>query len=69
MKQDSSILTSENIEQLKTDLEQTVSQMIASSEERVKQYIDTSVQALENRLCAKMDAILKLVEKNGHSNS
>jgi len=69
MKQDSSILTSENIEQLKTDLGQTVSQMIASSEERVKQYIDTSVQALENRLCAKMDAILKLVEKNGHSNS
>lgn len=56
-----------SLAQLQTVLEQTVSQMVQSSEQRLKEYIDTSLKAMEDRLCAKMDAIVKLLEKNGHS--
>lgn len=54
------------VELLKNTLEQTVSQVVQTSEERLKKYIDTRLQAMESRINVKLDAILMLLETNGN---
>ena len=59
-----SAVTRTNTEEFQTTIEQTVSQIFLSTEQRLKDYIDTSLHALEDRLNQKLDMMFQKLENN-----
>ncbi|XP_045189432.2 uncharacterized protein LOC123546876 [Mercenaria mercenaria] len=56
-------LTGSHTEMLQKKIEQTVSQMINLSEEKIIQYVDTRLNAMETRLNEKLDTLIELLRK------
>lgn len=62
----SSKVTGMDLEMLQTTIEQTVSKMLQSSEDKMMKYIDFRLDTLESRLNKKLDCLVQLLEKNCH---
>lgn len=45
-------------------IEQTVSQIIETREQKLKEYIDTSLSAMESRLSHKLDKLIEMLQKD-----
>lgn len=61
------VATGMNTEELQMTIQQTVSEIFVSTEQRLKNYIDTSLHALEDRLSQKLDSLMKQLVNNGQS--
>jgi hypothetical protein len=56
-------LTGSQIEMLQATIQQTVSQMVQSSEEKILKYVDTRLNTMETKLNQKLDTIIQLLQK------
>ncbi|XP_060603651.1 uncharacterized protein LOC132756568 [Ruditapes philippinarum] len=56
-------LTGSHIEMLQATIQQTVSQMVQSSEEKILKYVDTRLNTMETKLNQKLDTIIQLLQK------
>ena len=63
----SHVVTGMNTEELQMAIQQTVSQIFLSTEQRLKNYIDTSLTALEGRLNQKFEDLIQQLVHNGQS--
>ena len=61
------VATGMNSEELQLTIQQTVSQIFLSTEERLKNYIDTSLTALEDRLSQKFEDMIQQLIHNRSS--
>lgn len=55
-----------DFEMVQKTIEQTVSQIVQSSEDKMMKYIDTRLDAMESRINQKLDSLIQLLQKNGH---
>ena len=56
-----------NSEELQIAIQETVSKIFMSTEQRLKDYIDSSLVALEDRISQKFDTLLQTLVKKSDS--